>query len=168
MTKTQWFIIGALGIGVLVVCCCGALATIGILSSRQTTTNSIPGDSSTNGNVPATSPKSSEPALTYADITSAAKQLTEIKRNDYYKTLIGKQISDSGKIADVSAGGEVHVRIVTSVSYEIKMQGVPMAKASGLNLNDRVQFSGTITNVSDLFGSGSPILTVKYLSIGAQ
>ncbi len=115
--------------------------------------------------IPAISPT---PSFTFEGIVSNAKQLTEIKRNDYYKSLVGKRAHWSGKVADVSDNGDVKVRITSTFSYDVVIQGVPKANATTLNLKDSVDFEGTITDVSDLFGSGSPIITLKFITLTRQ
>ncbi len=113
-------------------------------------------------------PTGSNAPLTFEGITSAAKQLTEIKRNDYYKSLVGKILRGSGKVADVSNSGEVHVRITSSLSYDVALQGIPKATYTTLNLNDAIEFDGTIANVDDMFGSGHPVITIKSATVKAK
>lgn len=103
-----------------------------------------------------------EDPMAYSKITSTARQLTEIKRNEYYKSLIGIPISWQGTVADVTNNGTIHIRIASTLSYDVKLMGVPKSTAATLNLKDPIRFSGTITDISDPFGSGTPIITVQY------
>lgn len=107
-------------------------------------------------------------SLTFEQITNTAKQLTELRRNDYYKSLIGKNVRWTGKVADVSNSGEVHIRIVSTISYDVVLLGVPKTTYTKLNLNEVIEFDGTITDVSDMFGSGVPKITVKVTSVKSQ
>ena len=150
----NWLVIGSVVgvIGLLAVCgLCFLLVLISNSSSQNRTTTNAPSGSSNS-----TNPDS----LTFEAIRDQARQLTEIKRNDYYKSLIGKSVHGSGKVADVSDNGDVEIRIVSPIGYDVILRGIPKATSASLNLKDSIDFDGTITNVDDLFGSGIPILTV--------
>jgi hypothetical protein len=184
-TGTQIAILAALTLAVVVVFCIGGILMLSALlaaskPSEQTRVVEIGATPQTATTVQPTNQRPSTVAalptattspnqsLTFEQITNTAKQLTELKRNDYYKSLIGKSVHWTGKVADVSDSGEVRVRIVTTISYDVVVQGVPKTTYTKLNLNDVVEFDGTITDVSDMFGSGLPKITVKSTALNSQ
>lgn len=132
------------------------------------TITAIPLFTTTREPVAVPSPTKPSQSLTYEQITTATRQLTEIKRNEYYKSLIGNGIHGTGTVADVSDNGEIRVRIVSSISYDVKLQGVDKSVSAKLNLNDTIEFDGVISEVSDMFGSGKPIITAKSASVSTK
>ncbi len=157
-----WLILVALGSGVAVCCVCAACLFLFTFSGSlpQSPAADVPNDSST--------PFGSDSLLTYQQIKAHTIGLTEAKRNDYYKSLIGKTMRGSGEVADVTNSGDVHIRIASLLGYDVNLQGSPKSVSASLNLRDRVVFEGTITEVSDLFGSGNPILTLAAISLERQ
>ncbi len=162
---TKWLAIalGIGGIGLILVC--GLCLILVLIANPQPSNPAKSGEPSEPAE--STNPTSAPPpsALTYEDIVNNARQMTELKRNDYYKSLIGKNVHGSGEVADVTNAGDVHVRVSSVISYDIVLTGIPKTTSAALNLKDKIEFDGTINNVMDLFGSGRPIITLKFISL---
>jgi hypothetical protein len=159
----KWLAIG-LGVGAVgFVAICGLCLLVILVSNSSSR-------APTSVDAPSSQPASdrSSSSFTFEEVVKNARQLTEIKRNDYYKSLIGKTVHWLGKVADVSDSGDVKVRITSSIGYDVVIQGVPKATYATLNLKDPVEFDGTIVDVNDVFGSGIPIITVKFKLLNRQ
>lgn len=162
--KTILIIIGTAATMLIIVCFGCILITILASPSRQPPPEAVQDSPSQATAInPTSAPPSS--ALSYDDIVKNAKQMTELKRNDYYKSLVGKNVHAIGAVADVTDAGNVNVRISGTFGYDLVLTEVPKTTSAALNLRDKIEFDGTISVVEDLFGSGRPFLTLKFISL---
>ena len=155
MTQRQTDILVILGTSVMCVCMVASLLFMARLSPTRSV--SAPSD----GLTQRSSPTAPILAPGFADILDSARRLTELNRNNYYASLVGRGVRWIGTVADVTDEGDIDIRITSDIGYDVILQGIPKETGAAIRLGQSIEIKGTITGVSDMFGSGNPIITVK-------
>ncbi len=172
-------IIGGVGLAVVLLACiaCFVLVLLSGGSRSRTSTVAdapdIPAQSAIPiataatilTSVPAntTTPKSPTPALlSYKEIEDTFNKMTDIQRESYLPTIIGKRVHWSGKIRDVKADGSVTLDMKQSLFYSITLTALPKDVAARLNRDQTIEFDATITNAKQTLGLD---ITLKLIAL---
>ena len=105
-------------------------------------------------------------ALSYEEIDRNCQNITDAQFSEYSKTLVGKRVTWTGKVTDVSENWldpnyEVKIDMDETGVFDVSFD-VPKSLALQLEKNAYYKFAGTIKRITKVFGTA--VVTLENVS----
>jgi hypothetical protein len=146
------------GVALSGVLCCGLGMVLSANGSTATSGATTP-KSTVAGSPVAVAPAAviatpdDRPVLSSAEVFRGWDALTAIQKPDYEKSVLGRRISDTGRVSEVYESGYVLVTVPGGGALQrVTLYDLPKPVLAGLAKDQTITFDGTIRRFNNLLG----------------